>query len=347
MKGVFWGMTLFLLLVFLMSSLTYALQTSRILSEGIIRYPGRIPELHGAIVSAKTFRDPLLASNIWNFLSELNCNFLHTDVWGLTTQTLLDILEEARFRGIKVSLLLSHPDVGNHPAYGWITATYPYNPDLAIEIIDKFIKDTPLVGHPQIEYWIVINEPPYYMEDSAEGIAARNWLTRVMSHLKEVDPTHKVTFAADFWSIESLTAKHMDIISALPLDLIEVHFYSWMSYAPPRIDNSHEAYIEYLSRLDVLNKERRNLPIVLGEWGVCTHTGDLGYFVTEEQQAYFYENVLQAIKKSNIYGTSFYHADPDPGTGEFAGYSIIRMDTVTGTLSYKPAADVVRRHYRS
>lgn len=296
-------------------------------------------ELRGGTISAGTLQNklfPNIAIRMWDVMADLNFNFLHTDVWGLTTQKLLDELEEARLRGIKVAVLLSHPDVGNHPVYGNIRATYPNNPDLAIEIIDKFIKDTALVGHPQIAYWLVYNEPANYVGDAPVQVAGRNWLTRVLEHLHVVDPTHKATIAGGLYG-RGLSA--LPTYVSLPVDLIETHHYSWMYFDPPRIDNAYSEYMDYLYRLKAGSN---GLPIVLGEWGVKTHNG---YIITESEQATFYRDVFRAMKESDILGNSFFYADPDPGFPEMAGYSVIKIDSNTGALSYKQAAYAVRSEY--
>ncbi|HOI97844.1 MAG TPA: NBR1-Ig-like domain-containing protein, partial [Candidatus Pacearchaeota archaeon] len=260
------------------------------------------------IKSAKKMRLRVLRLPI---LSQLADN---ADCWGLVN--IKNFLDKADENGLKVIVVLN--GYTKYEGYcGW-QAGFVDVKDGAAKIVSA------LKNHPALFAWDLLNEPLWGADNSGCGSVADH-----QSTIKAVNAMHDLVRSID---------------SKTPLTVGEgkdEYLSQWngiVNFASPHMYfGSSRMYTtgnEFRNRLDYCKSQVKNLPMVLGEFGLVVPDQ-----ATEEERAQVFGEIYRTLKQYNM-GSMFWLLSTDEGNQG-------TMSLINANGSLKPTAEVVRQSFPS
>ena len=260
------------------------------------------------IKSAKKMRLRVLRLPI---LSQLADN---TDCWGLAN--IKNFLDKADENGLKVIVVLN--GYTKYEGYcGW-QAGFVDVKDGAAKIVAA-LKD-----HPALFAWDLLNEPLWGADNSGCGSIADH-----QSTIKAVNAMHDLVRSIDPKTPLTVGEGKDEYLSQWNgiVNFASPHMYFGSS-------RMYTTGSEFRNRLDYCKSQVKNLPMVLGEFGLVVPDQ-----ATEEERAQAFGEIYRTLKQYNM-GSMFWLLSTDEGNQG-------TMSLINANGSLKPTAEVVRQSFPS
>jgi len=306
-------------------------QRTKISFYGTISYSAEnvALEMRGAVARAEFFTPSKPEYLPWatEICLDLGINVIRVspeDPWptGFTVEEIREFLTEIDKVGMKAIIVL-HPI--KYLAPQWPETARPV--EEAKTAIYDLIVNGGFVGDDRILMWDVYNEP------KLDYPGMLDWIREMCAYVNDIDPTHPITIGG--WSYGGLYSRpqHLDFIVD-SVDWVQPHRYPW------ELPGEEQLKTRYINYFNGILSHSKGKPVFLGEWG-CPVA--LGFCETEEDQAYIYNQILEAmVSIQDIKGGCFYLLYPPYGSvWSHQEWSPVRIDK-----TYRPAANWIKQYYK-